>query len=223
KIAARLLEAAEADVGFGDGKFSVVGTDRAVTLEEVARAAFQPGQLPPGLEPGLYETGTFAPKQATWPNGCHVCEVEIDPDTGEVTLDRYAIADDVGTVINPITLKGQIHGGVAQGVGQALMENVVYEPGSGQLLTASFMEYAMPRADTFCDLAIESHPVPTALNPLGAKGAGEAGTGGRGGGRGGRAAPGYKSGVGPPRAPGGAPRGNAPHSGAGLGSPPGPE
>ena len=176
KIAARLLEAAEADVGFGDGKFSVVGTDRAVTLEEVARAAFQPGQLPPGLEPGLYETGTFAPKQATWPNGCHVCEVEIDPDTGEVTLDRYAIADDVGTVINPITLKGQIHGGVAQGVGQALMENVVYEPGSGQLLTASFMEYAMPRADTFCDLAIESHPVPTALNPLGAKGAGEAGT-----------------------------------------------
>ena len=176
KIAARLLEAAEADVGFGDGTFSVVGTDRAVTLKEVARAAFQPGQLPPGLEPGLYETGTFAPKQATWPNGCHVCEVEIDPDTGEVTLDRYAIADDVGTVINPITLKGQIHGGVAQGVGQALMENVVYEPGSGQLLTASFMEYAMPRADTFCDLAIESHPVPTALNPLGAKGAGEAGT-----------------------------------------------
>src|SRR5580765_1490224 len=109
KIAARMLEAAEADVGFGDGKFSVVGTDRAVALKEVARAAFQPGQLPPGLEPGLYETGTFAPKQATWPNGCHVCEVEVDPDTGDVTLDRYAIADDVGTVINPLTLKGQIH------------------------------------------------------------------------------------------------------------------
>ncbi len=176
KVAARLLEAAEADVGFGDGKFSVVGTDRAVALKEVARAAFQPGQLPPGLEPGLYETGTFSPKQDTWPNGCHVCEVEVDPDTGDVTLDRYAIADDVGTVINPLTLKGQIHGGVAQGVGQALMEQVVYEPGSGQLLTASFMEYAMPRADTFCDVAIESHPVPTALNPLGAKGAGEAGT-----------------------------------------------
>ena len=109
-------------------------------------------------------------------NGAHVCEVEVDPDTGDVTLARYAIADDVGTVINPLTLKGQIHGGVAQGVGQALMEQVVYEPGSGQLLTASFMEYAMPRADTFCDVAIESHPVPTALNPLGAKGAGEAGT-----------------------------------------------
>jgi aerobic carbon-monoxide dehydrogenase large subunit len=176
KIAARLLEAAEADVAFGDGKFSVVGTDRALSLKDVARAAFQPVQLPPGLEPGLYETGTFAPKQDTWPNGCHVCEVEVDPDTGQVTLDRYAIADDVGTVINPLTLKGQIHGGVAQGVGQALMEQVVYERDSGQLLTASFMEYAMPRADTLCDMAIESHPVPTTLNPLGAKGAGEAGT-----------------------------------------------
>jgi carbon-monoxide dehydrogenase large subunit len=176
KIAARLLEAAEADIEFDDGKFSVVGTDRALSLKEVARAAFQPAQLPPGLEPGLYETGTFAPKQDTWPNGCHVCEVEVDPDTGDVTLERYAIADDVGTVINPLTLKGQIHGGVAQGVGQALMEQVVYEPDSGQLLTASFMEYAMPRADTFCDMAIESHPVPTALNPIGAKGAGEAGT-----------------------------------------------
>jgi carbon-monoxide dehydrogenase large subunit len=176
KIAARLLEAAEADIGFADGKFSVVGTDRALGLKEVARAAFQPAQLPPGLEPGLYETGTFAPKQDTWPNGCHVCEVEVDPDTGAVTIDRYVIADDVGTVINPLTLKGQIHGGVAQGVGQALMEQVVYEPGSGQLLTASFMEYAIPRADTLCDMRIESHPVPTALNPIGAKGAGEAGT-----------------------------------------------
>ena len=176
KIAARLLEAAEQDVSFGGGKFSVVGTDRALSLRDVARAAFQPAQLPPGVEPGLYETGTFAPKQDTWPNGCHVCEVEVDPDTGDVLLDRYAIADDVGTVINPLTLKGQIHGGVAQGVGQALMEQVVYEPDSGQLLTASFMEYAMPRADTFCDMAIESHPVPTALNPIGAKGAGEAGT-----------------------------------------------
>jgi aerobic carbon-monoxide dehydrogenase large subunit len=176
KIAARMLEAAEADIVFADARFAVAGTDRAVALKEVARAAFQPAQLPPGVEPGLYETGTFAPKQDTWPNGCHVCEVEIDPDTGAVTLDRYAIVDDVGTVINPVTLKGQIHGGVAQGVGQALMEEVVYEPGSGQLLTRSFMEYAMPRADTFCDMHIESNPVPTALNPMGAKGAGEAGT-----------------------------------------------
>jgi aerobic carbon-monoxide dehydrogenase large subunit len=176
KLAAKLLEAAEADIVFGDGRFTVAGTDRAVTLKEVARAAFQPAQLPPGLEPGLYETGTFSPKQDTWPNGCHVCEVEVDHDTGAVTLVGYVIVDDVGTVINPLTLKGQIHGGVAQGVGQALMEQVVYEGESGQLLTASFMEYAMPRADTFCDLHIQSNPVPTKLNPLGAKGAGEAGT-----------------------------------------------
>jgi carbon-monoxide dehydrogenase large subunit len=176
KIAARLLEAAEADIVFAEGKFAVTGTDRAVAIKEVARAAFQPAQLPPGIEPGLYETGTFVPKQATWPNGCHVCEAEVDPETGAVTLDRYAIVDDVGTVINPVTLKGQIHGGVAQGVGQALMEQVVYEPESGQLLTASFMEYAMPRADTLPDMVIHSNPVPTKLNPLGAKGAGEAGT-----------------------------------------------
>ena len=176
KIAARLLEASEADITFADGKFSVVGTDRAVVLKEVARAAFQPAQLPPGLEPGLYETGTFVPKQDTWPNGCHVCEAEIDPDTGAVTLASYVIVDDVGTVINPVTLKGQIHGGVAQGVGQALMEQVVYDAESGQLLTASFMDYAIPRADTLPDMHIESNPVPTKLNPLGAKGAGEAGT-----------------------------------------------
>ena len=176
KIAAKMLEAAEADIGFSDGRFAVAGTDRGLTLREVARAAFLPPQLPPGVEPGLYETGTFSPKQDTWPNGCHVCELEIDPDTGVVTLDRYVVIDDVGTVINPVTLKGQIHGGVAQGVGQALLEQIVYEPESGQLLTSSFMEYAMPRADTLCDMHIESNPVPTKLNPLGAKGAGEAGT-----------------------------------------------
>jgi aerobic carbon-monoxide dehydrogenase large subunit len=176
KIAAKLLEAAEGDIVFADARFSVAGTDRGVTLKEVARAAFQPAQLPPGLEPGLYETGTFSPRQDTWPNGTHVCEVEIDPDTGAVTLERYGLVDDVGTVINPLTLKGQIHGGVAQGVGQALMEQVLYDPESGQLLTGTFMDYAMPRADTFCDIQIGSNPVPTALNPLGAKGAGEAGT-----------------------------------------------
>jgi carbon-monoxide dehydrogenase large subunit len=176
KIAAKMLEAAEADVTFADGKFSVVGTDRAVLLKDVARAAFSPASLPRGMEPGLYETGTFSPPSDTWPNGCHVCEVEIDPDTGAVALVAYVIADDVGTVINPLTLKGQIHGGVAQGVGQALMEQIVYDPDSGQLLTASFMDYAMPRADTLPDMHIESHPVPTRLNPLGAKGAGEAGT-----------------------------------------------
>jgi carbon-monoxide dehydrogenase large subunit len=176
KIAAKLLEAAEADIKFAEGTFGVVGTDKKVDLKQVARAAFQPPQLPPGLEPGLYETGTFVPKSATWPNGCHICEVEVDPDTGAVQLVSYAIVDDVGTVINPVTLKGQIHGGVAQGVGQALMEQVVYDPESGQLLTATFMDYAMPRADDLPDMHVESNPVPTKLNPLGAKGAGEAGT-----------------------------------------------
>ena len=111
-----------------------------------------------------------------FPNGCHVCEVEVDPDTGSVQLASYNVVDDVGTVINPITLKGQIHGGVAQGVGQALMEQVVYDPESGQLLTATFMDYAMPRAEDLPDMHVESNPVPTKLNPLGAKGAGEAGT-----------------------------------------------
>jgi len=176
KIAAKLMEAAEDDLKFADGKFTVAGTDRAVALKDVARAAFNPGQLPKGLEPGLYETGTFVPATDTWPNGCHVCEAEVDPDTGAVALAAYTIVDDVGTVINPVTLKGQIHGGVAQGVGQALMEQVVYDPDSGQLLTASFMDYAMPRADTLPDMHIESAPVPTKLNPMGAKGAGEAGT-----------------------------------------------
>jgi carbon-monoxide dehydrogenase large subunit len=176
RIAAKLLEAAEADVAFADGRFTVKGTDRAVVLKDVARAAFVPASVPPGLEPGLYETGTFVPPADTWPNGCHVCEVEIDEATGAVALVNYVVVDDVGTVINPLTLKGQIHGGVAQGVGQALMEQIVYDRESGQLLTTSFMEYGIPRADDLPDMHVESNPVPTKLNPLGAKGAGEAGT-----------------------------------------------
>lgn len=175
RLAAHLLEAAEVDIEFADAKFSVVGTDRSLSLKQVAMAAFQPARLPPGVEPGFYENATYAPKGDTFPNGCHVSEVEIDPETGVVSLLSYLVVDDVGTVINPLTLAGQIHGGVAQGVGQILMEQVVYEPGSGQLLTASFMDYAMPRADTMCNMKIVSNSVPTATNPLGAKGAGEAG------------------------------------------------
>ena len=175
RLAAHLLEAAEADIAFADARFSVVGTDRSLTLKQVAMAAFQPARLPPGVEPGFYEDATYAPKRDTFPNGCHVCEVEVDPDTGEVALLSYLVVDDVGTVINPLTLAGQIHGGVAQGMGQILMERVVYDPDSGQLLTASFMDYAMPRADTMCSMKIVSNPVPTATNPLGVKGAGEAG------------------------------------------------
>jgi len=176
KIAAHLLEVSPADLDFADGRFTVSGTDRTVTLKEVARAAFLPGRLPSDLEGGLYETGTFRPASDTFPNGAHICEVEIDRDTGAIEVLDYIVVDDVGTVINPITLKGQIHGGVAQGLGQALMEEVAYDAQSGQLLTGSFMDYAMPRADTLCRMTVHSHPVPTKLNPLGAKGAGEAGT-----------------------------------------------
>jgi aerobic carbon-monoxide dehydrogenase large subunit len=180
RLAAHLLEAAEADIEFavGDsgGNFAVAGTDRRITITEVAKAAFQIGRLPPGFEGGLFETGTFSPSDTTYPNGSHVCEVEIDPDTGELEILNYVVVDDVGTVVNPIGLKGQIHGGVAQGLGQAVMEEVVYDRESGQLLSGSFMDYAMPRAEDFPYMSIESNPCPTKLNPLGAKGAGEAGT-----------------------------------------------
>jgi aerobic carbon-monoxide dehydrogenase large subunit len=176
KIAAHLFEAAPADIVFGDGRFTIAGTDRSLSLKEVARAAFQPGRLPPDLEGGLYETATFRPPSDTFPNGCHLCEVELDPETGAVEILSYAVVDDVGTVVNPVCLEGQIHGGVAQGLGQALLEQVAYDPQSGQLLTGSLMDYAMPHADTMCEMEVKSHPVPTKLNPLGAKGAGEAGT-----------------------------------------------
>src|SRR5437016_10544871 len=158
------------------GKFAVAGTDRRITITEVAKAAFQIGRLPPGLEGGLLETGTFAPDDVTYPNGSHVCEVEIDAETGELEILNYVVVDDVGTVVNPIGLKGQIHGGVMQGLGQAVMEQVVYDRESGQMLTGSFMDYAMPRAEALSAIHIASNPVPTKRNPLGAKGAGEAGT-----------------------------------------------
>jgi len=176
KLAAHLLEAAEADITFENNAFSVAGTDKKLTLKQVAIASFQPARLPKGMEPGFIEHATYAPERATYPNGCHVCEVEVDPDTGKVDLLTYLVIDDVGTVINPMTLAGQVHGGVAQGVGQVLMEKVAYDPDSGQLLSASFMDYAMPRADNMCDISIVSNPSPTPSNPLGAKGGGEAGT-----------------------------------------------
>jgi carbon-monoxide dehydrogenase large subunit len=175
RIAAHLLEAAEADIEFAAGRFTVAGTDRSLDLRAVAKAAFAPDRLPAGVEPGFFENGTFSPEAITYPNGCHVCEVEIDPETGATAIVGYTVVDDVGTVVNPLTLKGQIHGGVVQGAGQALMEQVVYDPASGQLLSASFMDYCMPRADDFCAIEVKSNPAPTPLNPLGIKGAGEAG------------------------------------------------
>jgi carbon-monoxide dehydrogenase large subunit len=176
KIAAHMLEASVDDIQFNKGVFEVVGTDKKVTIKDVAKTAFLAMKLPAGFEGGFYETATFVPAADTWPNGCHVCEVEIDAQTGEVKVVEYLVVDDVGTMINPAGVKGQIHGGVAQGLGQALMEQVVYERESGQLLTGSFMDYAMPRASDLPHIRVENNAVPTLLNPMGAKGAGEAGT-----------------------------------------------
>lgn len=175
QIAAHVLEAAEADIEFAEGRFRVAGTDRAVPLEQVARMSYQPAKLPPGSELGLGGAAVVVTKDATFPNGCHVCEVEIDPETGSTEVQRYVVVDDVGTVINPLLVKGQIHGGIAQGLGQILLEKVVYDA-DGQMLSGSFMDYAMPRAADFCDMAVISNPTPTDANPLGVKGAGEAGT-----------------------------------------------
>ncbi len=175
KIAAHLLEAAESDIVFESGRFVVAGTDRSIELKKVAQAACEPLKLPRGLEPGLYETGTFV-SQPTFPTGCHICEVEVDPETGKVDVVAYYVIDDVGTIINYLTLKGQIHGGIGQGLGQALMEDVLYDRESGQLLTGSFLDYCMPRADNLPAIEVHSHPAPTPTNPLGVKGAGEAGT-----------------------------------------------
>ncbi len=175
-IAAHLLEAPEADLEVVDGVFRIAGTDRAATFKDIAEAAYQPQRLPPGFEPGFEIGAGYVSTVENFPNGCHVCEVEIDPETGTVEVVDYSVVDDVGTVLNPLLLKGQIHGGVAQGLGQAVMERVVFDPGSGQSLSGSFMDYAMPRAADICAIRVAANPVPTATNPLGVKGAGEAGT-----------------------------------------------
>ncbi len=176
KIAAHMLEAAETDIEFDRGIFRVAGTDKETSITNVAKAAFNPMTLPPGAEVGLYERSTYVPAAASFPNGCHICEVEIDQDTGKIEIVRYIAVDDVGTVVNALTLEGQVHGGIVQGAGQALMENIAYDPDSGQLLSGSFMDYAMPRADDMCHFEVSSNPVPAKTNPLGIKGAGEAGT-----------------------------------------------
>ena len=134
-----------------------------------------PRNLPEGMEPGLISQASYAAKEQNFPNGCHICELEIDPDTGVVEICRYSVVDDVGTVMNPLLLEGQIIGGIAQGLGQILLEDIRFDDESGQLLSGSFMDYAMPRADNFSPIHCESNPVPTKTNPLGVKGAGEAG------------------------------------------------
>ncbi len=173
-MAAMMMEAAAGDIEFKDGSFRIVGTDRSMKLTDVAKGFYRPAHLPAQFDVGLEASGTFAAEPPNYPNGCHVCEVEIDPETGHVTLDRYAAVDDVGKIMNYLLCEGQIHGGVAQGVGQALMEAIVFDSG-GQLITGSFQDYAMPRAEDFPELVSELTEVPATTNPLGVKGAGEAG------------------------------------------------
>jgi carbon-monoxide dehydrogenase large subunit len=175
-IAAHLLEAAAADIHFADGIFAVAGTDRNITLREVARAAYAPGNYPADLEPGLADTAVYDPPAFAWSNGAHACEVEVDPETGQVDVVGYWSVDDVGTVINPMIVEGQIQGGIAQGLGQALREHCAYDA-AGQLLAGSFMDYAIPRAEDMPDMISElDETQPCTHNPLGAKGCGEAGS-----------------------------------------------
>ena len=177
KIAAHMLESEADDIEFIDGFFKLKDSDRILSFKEISRAAYVPGNYPmEQLEPGLEETTFFDPPNFTFPAGCHICEVEIDPETGEARIDRYTVCDDFGLVINPMVVRGQVHGGLAQGIGQALLENAVYDADSGQLLSASFLDYAMPRADDLPAFEVSELDVISISNPLGAKGAGEAGT-----------------------------------------------
>ncbi len=175
KIAANAMEAAAADIEFADGVFTVAGTDKRMTIEEVARASKDPANLEDGMKPGLDEIHERKPEAATYPNGCHICEIEVDPDTGEMTIQRYTIVDDFGDTINPALLAGQVHGGIVQGFGQAIQEHTVYEDGSGQLVTGSFMDYTLPRASDVPMFDFNVHNVRCTTNPLGIKGSGEAG------------------------------------------------
>jgi len=173
-IAAHLLKLDPAEINFADGVFSSPKTNRTLTIKEVAKEAMEPTNLPKGIDVGLIATATYTAPVQNFPNGCHICELEVDAETGAVEIVRYSVVDDVGTVINPLLLKGQIVGGVAQGVGQILMEDIRFDA-EGQNLTASFMDYAMPRATDISAVDVKSNPVPTRTNPLGVKGAGEAG------------------------------------------------
>jgi carbon-monoxide dehydrogenase large subunit len=175
RIAAGLLQADSAEIVFAEGRFTVPGTERGIDLPAVARAAADPANLPEGMAPGLASSVYNMLDGFTFPNGCHIAEVEIDLETGVVTLERYTAVDDYGRLINPLLTAGQVQGGVAQGIGQALLEHTVYDPDSSQLLSGSLMDYALPRADDLPPFDITLAELPTAANPLGVKGSGQAG------------------------------------------------
>ena len=176
KIAAHLLEASEGDIEFADGKFTVAGTDRSKAFGEIALTAYVPHNYPlDKLEPGLNESAFYDPTNFTFPAGTHICEVEVSPDTGVVEVVAMTACDDFGNIINPMIVEGQVHGGLAQGIGQALLENCIYDAESGQLLTGSLMDYALPRADDLPSFKVATNVTPCTHNPLGAKGCGEAG------------------------------------------------
>jgi carbon-monoxide dehydrogenase large subunit len=174
--AAHLMEAAEGDIEFEGGRFTIAGTDRSIDIMELAQR-MREGKMPEGVPSSLDVDHTSSEVPSTFPNGCHVAEVEIDPDTGVVRIVGYTGVNDFGTVVNPMIVAGQLHGGVAQGIGQALMEEVSYDS-SGQPITGSFMDYAMPRAGDIPSMTVGDHPSPAKSNPLGTKGCGEAGCAG---------------------------------------------
>jgi len=180
EVAAELLKAAPSEIAFDDGAFRVPGTNRFLPLLEVVAAARDGTKISAALHEklpnGLDSAGTHDDSRQTFPNGCHICEVEIDPETGKVTVADYNVVDDFGYVLNPLIVRGQVHGGVAQGIGQALLENCLYEPGTAQLLSGSFMDYCMPRADDLPNYGFAYNEIPCTTNPLGIKGCGEAGT-----------------------------------------------
>jgi aerobic carbon-monoxide dehydrogenase large subunit len=176
KIAAHLLESADTDIEFDDGKFTVAGTDRSIPFAQIALTAYVPHNYPlDKLEPGLNEMAFYDPTNFTFPAGTHICEVEIDPATGETRIERFTAVDDFGKVINPMIVEGQVHGGLTQGIGQALLEGCVYDSESGQLLTGSLMDYALPRSDDVPSFDVATKETPCTHNPLGVKGCGEAG------------------------------------------------
>ncbi len=176
KIAAHLLEAAEADIEFTDGQFRVAGTDRSKAFAEIALTAYVPHNFPHDkLEPGLNENAFYDPSNFTFPAGTYICEVEVDPDTGIVRVERFVAVDDFGNIINPMIVEGQVHGGLVQGLGQAMNECGIYDSGSGQLTTGTFLDYCMPRADDMPSFQVDTRSTPCTHNPLGVKGCGEAG------------------------------------------------